>query len=87
MKYAKARDHRDEVADFKEVLDKCSDEVFTVLHQRQVAHPAAVVPFQAAAQPPRTSVKPSASELKTEKLTHDESASTFHLEEVFSGIL
>ena len=25
LKYAKARDHRDEVTDFKEVLDKCSE--------------------------------------------------------------
>ena len=33
LKYAKARDHRDEVADFKEVLDKCSEEVFTLLHE------------------------------------------------------
>ena len=40
LKYAKARDHHDEVADFKEVLDKCSEEVFTVLHQRQAANPA-----------------------------------------------
>ena len=48
------------------------------MHQRQVAHPAAAVPFQAAAQPPRPSVKPSSSELKPEKLTHDDSASTFH---------
>ena len=35
LKYAlKARDHREEVADFKEILDKCTKEVFTVLHQR-----------------------------------------------------
>ena len=78
LKYAKARDHRDEVADFKEVLDICSEEVFTVLHQRQVANPTVPVPLQAAAQPPRASVKPSASELKPENLTHDTSASTFH---------
>ena len=68
LKYAKARDHREEVADFKEILDKCTEEVFTVLHQRQVANPAA--PLQAAAQAPRVSVKASASELKPEKLTH-----------------
>ena len=41
LKYAKARDHREEVADFKEILDKCTEEVFTVLHQRQVANPVA----------------------------------------------
>ena len=46
LKYAKARDHREEVADFKKILDKCSEEVFTVLHKRQVANPAA--PLQAA---------------------------------------
>ena len=74
LKYAKARDHREEVAEFK---DKCTEEVFTVLHQRQVANPAA--PLQAAvqAQAPRASTKASASELKPEKLTHDASASTF----------
>ena len=37
LKYAKARDHRDEVADFKEVLDKCSEEVFRILHERHAA--------------------------------------------------
>ena len=30
LKYAKACDHRDEVEDFKEVLNKCSDEVFKI---------------------------------------------------------
>ena len=39
--------------------------------------PRAPVPIQAAAQPPRPSVKPSLSELKPEKLTHIASASTF----------
>ena len=48
LKYAKARDHRDEVADFKEVLDKCSEEVFTILHDRHAAAPAAAAPLQAA---------------------------------------
>ena len=32
LKYMKAHDHRDEVDDFKEVLDKCSEEVFKLLH-------------------------------------------------------
>ena len=31
LKYVKARYHRDKVANFKEVLDKCSEEVFTIL--------------------------------------------------------
>ena len=55
LKYAKARDHRNEVADFKEVLDKCSEEVFPLLHERHSA------PAQAPAQlmfgrPQRTSL-------------------------------
>ena len=75
LKYAKARDHREEVADFKEVLDKGSDEVFTVLHERHTA-PAPAVPVQAAV-PPHASSKPSSSELWPEKLTHDVSTSTF----------
>ena len=32
LKYAKARDHRDEVEDFKEVLNRCSDKVFKIQH-------------------------------------------------------
>ena len=79
LKYAKARDHRDEVVDFKEVLDKCSEEVFTLLHERHSA-PAQAPAVQAAAQaaaPQRAPLKPSASELRPEKLTHDASTSTF----------
>ena len=75
LKYAKTRDHRDEVVDFKEVLDKCSEEVFTVLHNRHAA-PVATAPVQAAI-PPRVPSKPSSSELRPEKLTHDASTSTF----------
>ena len=74
LKYAEAQDHRDEVADFKEVLDKCSDEVFTVLHDCHAAPvaaaPVAAAPLQAAI-PPRAPSKPSSSELRPEKLTHD----------------
>ena len=67
------------MADFKEVLDKCSDEVFTLLHECHFA-PAQVQAVQAAAQaaaPQRASNKPSASELRPEKLTHDASTFTF----------
>ena len=32
LKYTKARDHRDEVEDFIEVLNKCSDEVLSLIH-------------------------------------------------------
>ena len=77
LKYAKARDHREEVAEFKDVLDKCTEEVFTVLHQRQVANPAAPLQAAAQAQAPRASTKASASELKPERLTHDASDSVF----------
>ena len=49
LKYAKARDHRDEVADFKEVLDKCSEDIFKLLHDRHAAAPVAAAPLQAAA--------------------------------------
>ena len=76
FKYAKACDHRDEVADFKEVLDKCSEEVVTILHDRHASAPAAAAPLQAAAIP-RSPSKPSSSELKLEKLTHDASTSAF----------
>ena len=51
LKYAKARDHRDEVANFKEVLE-CSEDVFTVLHERHATNPAVAIPFQAAAPLP-----------------------------------
>ena len=49
----------------------------TVLHERHATNPASAIPFQAATQSPRPSAKPSSSELKPEKLTHDASASTF----------
>ena len=34
VKYPKAKDHKEEVAEFKDTLDKCSSDVFTVLHER-----------------------------------------------------
>ena len=78
LKYAKARDHRDEVAEFIEVLDKCSEEVFRILHERHAAAPRDAAPALAApAAAARPSSKPSSSELKPEKLTHDASTSTF----------
>ena len=77
LKYANARDHREEVADFQEILEKCSEEVFTILHNRQVANPAAPPQAAAQAQAPRALSKASASELKPERLTHDSSAGTF----------
>ena len=78
LKFAKARNHRDEVADFKEVLDKCSEDVFRILHERHAAAPRDVAPALAApAAAARTPSKPLSSELKPEKLTHDASTSTF----------
>ena len=77
LKYAKARDHLEECAEFEETLATCSEEIFTVLHQRQVANPAAVQPVAAPAQAARLPAKASSSELKPERLTHDASASTF----------
>ena len=78
LKYAKARDHRDEVDNFKEVLNKCSDEVFKPLHDRHASAPRDVGPALAAPAPrPSSSSKPSSSKLKPEKLTHDASTSTF----------
>ena len=74
LKHAKAHE---EVADFKEILDKCSEEIFTVLHNRHITNPAVAAPLQAAALPPRPSAKPSSSELKPEKLQHDGFTSTF----------
>ena len=74
LKYAKARDHRDEVADFKEILDKCSEDVFKILHERHAAAPRAAAPIQAApAAVTRAHSKPSSLELKSEKLTQDTS--------------
>ena len=76
--YAKTRDHRDEVVDFKDVLDKCSEEVFKILHEHHAAAPRAAAPLQAIpAAVPRAPSKPSSLELKPEKLTHDASTSTF----------
>ena len=74
LKYAKARDHIEEVEDFKEVLNKCSDEVFKIQHDRHASGDAQLA--QAAPPPRPQSVKPPVTELKPEKLTHDASTST-----------
>ena len=72
LKYARAIDHEEEVQEFLEILDKCSSDVFAVLHDRHAAAQAVVNPAQAptAAQAPP---KAPTSELKPEKLTHDSS--------------
>ena len=77
LKYAKARDHLEEVDDFKEVLNKCSDEVFKLQHDRHASRdnqPAQPVLPQ---NPRPVTAKPPATELKPEKLTHDASTTTF----------
>ena len=61
------------------MLDKCSDKVFTGLHYCH-STPAQAQAVQAAVQAPapqRAPSKPSSSELRPEKLTHDASTSTF----------
>ena len=75
LKYTKARDHLNEVEDFKEILNKCSDEVFKMQHDRHTSGDAQ--PAQAAPPPRPPSVKPPVTELKPEKLTPDASTSTF----------
>ena len=77
--YPKARDHSEEVKEFMDTLQKCSDEVFKVLHERHAAAgPAAMAPIGAAPPAaPHPNLEPSASELKPSVLTHDSSASVF----------
>ena len=77
LKYANARDHRDEVEDFKEILNKCSDEVFKLQHDRHASAQRDAQPPQAASAHRPSSSKPPVTELKPEKLTHDASTSTF----------
>ena len=61
-----------------ETLEKCSTDVFTVLHERHAdAGPAAIAPAGAAVATPRPSLKPSASELKPSTLCHDSPTSIF----------
>ena len=65
IKYPKARDHSDEVREFMDTLEKCSTDVFTVLHERHAATgPAAIAPAGLAAAAPCPNLKPSALELK-----------------------
>ena len=49
LKYARAIDHEEEVQEFLEILDKCSSDVFAVLHDRHAAAQAVVNPAQAPA--------------------------------------
>ena len=49
LKYNKAKGHEEEVAEFMEVLDHCSTDVFAVLHNRHAAAEAVAAPAQLAA--------------------------------------
>ena len=75
IKYTKARDHKEEVDEFTDTLDKCSADAFSVLHNRYANAGAAAAPPQPAVA--RPSSKPSSSELRPEKLRHDSSTSVF----------
>ena len=78
IKYPKACDHSEEVKEFMDTLQKCSDDMFKVLHERHAAAgPAAMAPIGLAAAAPRPNIKPSASELKPSVLSHDSSTSAF----------
>ena len=70
LKYVRAIDHEEEVQEFLDILDKCSSNVFEVLHTRHAAAQAIVPPNQAPAAARPTPKAPTA-ELKPEKLAHD----------------
>ena len=70
VKYTKARDHEEEVVEFMEVLDRCSTDVFAILHTRHAAAQAVAAPTQLVA-PVLPTVKPPTAELKPDKLAHD----------------
>ena len=74
QKYAKARDHQKEVKHFSDVVDKCSTNIFTVLHNRHATAQAVAIPT---VQPAPVCPSSSFTELKLEKLQHDASAATF----------
>ena len=70
LKYNKARHHEEEVTEFMEILDRCSTDIFAVLHNRHTAAQAVAAPAQLAT-PARPTPKPSTAELKPVKLSHD----------------
>ena len=75
-KYAKAKDHAEEVAEFFATLDECATAIFHVIHKRHAAAPQAALAALPAPAPIWTTAKPSA-ELKPEKLSHDATMATF----------
>ena len=68
-KYAKPKDHVDEVTEFFATLDKCATAIFCVIHEQHPAAPQAALAALPAPAPVRATAKPSA-ELKPEKLSH-----------------
>ena len=76
LKYNRAYDHEEEVAEFFDVLDKCSHDVFAILPDCHAAVQAVATPVQAAAAAHPTP-KPSTSELKLDKLAHDASMANY----------
>ena len=77
LKYKRARDHEEELAEFLAVLDKCSRDVLGVLHDRHAAAQAVAAPAQVAAAAARPTPKPSTSELKPDELAHDTSIANY----------
>ena len=75
-KYAKAKDHAEEVAEFFATLDECATAIFRVIHERHTAAPQAALAALPAPAPIRTTAKPSA-ELKPKELSHDATMATF----------
>ena len=61
--------------DFVEILDKCLTDILTVLHNCHAAAQAVANPAQPAQA--RPSLKPSTSELKPKKLSHDTTLAIF----------
>ena len=75
-KYAKAKDHAEEVAEFFATLDKCATAIFRIIHERYAAAPQAAIAALPAPAPARNFAKPLA-ELKPKELSHDTSMVTF----------
>ena len=65
------------MAEFLDVLGKCSHDVFAILYDRHCAAQAIATPAQAAAAA-RPTTKPSTLELKPDKLAHDASMANYH---------
>ena len=76
LKYAKAKDHNNEVKEFLETLDRCSNDVLEILHNRHAAAQvnAPQIQNQAAVGP---APKAPTIELKPKKLANDASMANY----------